>query len=221
MARQKKFNPRKAQKELQKKEQARIKRDMKKRAASGKQDAELAPLKKRKKKKWAEAGDEKQLKKVEKESKKKESNGQIPLAIGGAVVLMIGIALIGWFVSTMGGGERIEKKIWFYNEGASKLIPVKSSEIPPIEVNGQNAVRAYVYSCGDCKNAFVAYLEYFTEEAKIAKASGDLTGQLEGQMIRREGDSDWVKASDDAGKEIIQEATSRCPDRLKVCNPEK
>jgi hypothetical protein len=108
-------------------------------------------------------------------------------------------------------------------------------------------VKAYVFACGDCsdpKKHFIGYLEMYTPEAKkkmeqfmeqAAQREGGAQmspesylmyeeGQVQGRMIMRVGDTEWVPAESDLGAKIVNELTSKCPkadkeNRLRPCFP--
>lgn len=76
-------------------------------------------------------------------------------------------------------------------------------KLPPFEINGREAVQAFIFKAG-AREAFVGYLQKYTPEAKevLEKHAGDAQMPpedaqivLEGTMVKRPGDVKWLPIS--------------------------
>lgn len=114
--------------------------------------------------------------------------------------------------------------VYYYDLGAKQLFVDKSDKYPPIATptGEMKGARAYVFSCGDCKDEskrFVGYLEMYTPAAKDALENpkpinpDDMPGVdvfEEGRMIRGVNDADWVKANSMEAFNIQDAVQTRC-----------
>lgn len=109
-----------------------------------------------------------------------------------------------------------DTQLFFTTDDGATRFADDASKLPPFDVNGKQAVRAYVYAC-DSGKPFVAYLERFTPETlaalstQEAKEHGLVNREFilaEGAEIKRPGDKDWVKRSSDAAEKILD---LKCP----------
>lgn len=111
----------------------------------------------------------------------------------------------------------VEPQLFFTTDDGETYFPDSASHLPPYDVNGKPAVRAYVYACASGK-PFVAYLERYTPEtvAKLsteeARTKGLVDQELviaEGTEVKRHGDKEWVLRRSDAGQRILD---IKCPE---------
>jgi len=85
-----------------------------------------------------------------------------------------------------------------------------SSNVPPFDYNGKQAVRAYVFECNGKR--FVGFLERFTPEAHklMVENKGTPQTRVYGREMKRPGDATWVKSGDYNGMGKVMDI--KCPD---------
>jgi hypothetical protein len=149
----------------------------------------------------------------------RESMNQKPaIATVAAIVVIIAFSLVIYFEKSSGAPKSGALTTAFYtvDDGAT-YYPDDINKIPPYDNNGHEAVRAYVYRCGNGK-PFVAYLEAFTPDAKKAiEASGsgpafggaELAGDMgssRGRLLKPPltGDKGWVRQGDPGFSEVSE-----------------
>lgn len=92
-------------------------------------------------------------------------------------VLVVGLAYLAFITWAGRGGPK--KGVYFMDTTTGELVPVYGAlaeKTPQKFQNGNEGVRAIVYSCGQCKgdeDMRIAYLEKWTPEALSARESGD------------------------------------------------
>lgn len=108
-------------------------------------------------------------------------------------------------------------QLFFTTDDGDTWFADKATQLPPYNVDGKPAVRAYVYACASGK-PFVAYLERYTPEtvAKLSTEEAKTKGLVdqefviaEGTEVKRRGEKDWVLRKSDAGQRILD---FKCPD---------
>lgn len=120
-------------------------------------------------------------------------------------------------------------RVWFYDMNSKELFHA-GDQIPPISRGGgrDNAVRAYVFSCGECNEKhkrFIGYLETFPLEAHLALANpagyggvGDNPMLGQAQVRAVDGDK-WLSISSDEGVAAANAFRTKCGEgkRAKPC----
>lgn len=154
-----------------------------------------------------------------------------------ALILAVGIA-----ISQLAGSNEPPVRtptLWFYNvtNGGLTALP---DQLPPAIIDGGEAVRAYVFTCGECQvpdDRIVAYLEMFSTQAKQTMAQAAVSkyeNQLdemtagtrnslfgsEGHLVRKPTDAAWVSADSPAGR-ALRNHTPTCSngEYAKPCMP--
>lgn len=132
--------------------------------------------------------------------------------IAAVIMLIVAIAILVWYFRT----PKVELgNLWYWDPATSTLVAAKD-QLSPAVPNGSPAgttptlLRAYVFTCGDCKNRAdlnVAYIEKFSDETKSGFSSYTTLGSDQGTVlmqaqVKRTGDADWVSATSDEGVEI-------------------
>ncbi|HEX8323639.1 MAG TPA: hypothetical protein VF595_06965 [Tepidisphaeraceae bacterium] len=134
------------------------------------------------------------------------------LTVGVIVVALAFIAFDLLRPRPAGGGTRL----YFTTDDGQTTFPHEADRLPPFDVEGKPAVRAYVYACEGGK-PFVAYLERYTSEtlAKLTSEDARKHGLVDrdfiladGAQVKRPGESDWVKRGSEAGEAILD---VKCP----------
>lgn len=113
------------------------------------------------------------------------NNNSAVVTILAVVILILSLG----FIIMQASGPKYKAQIvdvYYYDLGNGTIFTAKSNEIPPIEsksgpgpAGNPQGVRAYVFSCGDCKNEserFVGWLEMYTREAKEMMQSPNRMG---------------------------------------------
>lgn len=120
-------------------------------------------------------------------------------------------------------------RVWFYDVNAKELFRA-GDQIPPIShgAGKDNAVRAYVFSCGECseqEKRFIGYLETFPPEAQAALSNpagyggiGDNPAQGEAR-VRLVEDAAWVSINSEQGVAVANAFRTKCGEgrRAKPC----
>jgi hypothetical protein len=135
-------------------------------------------------------------------------------------IIVIAIAAIVW--QMMSGRPNINNIQSFYtvDDGATWFAD-KAIKNPPFDHDGQQAVRCYVFKCGDKGKEFVGYMERFTSDAlkkmEDAKAHPDNSDPMlmedlytTGMEVKRPGNGKWVLRTNPEADRIQSEV--KCPD---------
>src|SRR5689334_20829185 len=88
------------------------------------------------------------------------------LAIGISVVAVVAAgALIYWQNRGPGVLDTKVEKYWTTDDGKTFFADARD-QLPPVQIDGKTAYRAYLYSADGGKNKFVGYLERYDDNAK-------------------------------------------------------
>jgi hypothetical protein len=143
-----------------------------------------------------------------------------------AGIIVLALAVIIW--QSFDRGPRIPNQAFFTVDDGQTWFADDINRVPPFQHNGQEAVRAHVFTCDGGRTKFVAYLEKYSDQAKArlermrTQAQQQQDGMMDpamyedvmmtGTMVRKPGDpaGRWVPQMnwDLAGR--ITEI--RCPD---------
>jgi hypothetical protein len=121
---------------------------------------------------------------------------KVAVSMGGViVVLAIGILV----VEVMAGRHHYpaaSPDSWFTVDDGKTYFAASSDNIAPFDYNGQQAVHAYVYRCGN--QTFVGYMDRFTPRYHDMVVAHGLTPEAErwGRELKRPGESKWVQSGD-------------------------
>ena|ERR1700722_8459144 len=135
---------------------------------------------------------------------------KLAITIGCVVVVAAIVAVVVEIMANRRGYPTAVLQAYFTSDDGQTYFADRSDRIPPFDHNGQPAVRAYVYKCGD--KIFVGYMERFTTEAHDAIVGGKpvINYLRYGRELKRPGDAKWVKSGDLATESKISEVP--CPD---------
>ena len=156
----------------------------------------------------------------------RETLNRNPALTTGLTVAVIVVAA-AFIVYQIAGNETPHPptpQIFFSTDDGKTYFADDYQKLPPFDVDGKSAVRAYVYTCDARKTTFVAYLERLTPDAK-ARVTGEMQraggghntegispetafAMSEGTEVKRPGDTTWVKRSSPEGQ-TIQDV--KCP----------
>jgi hypothetical protein len=135
-----------------------------------------------------------------------------------ATILTVGA--IGFLVMQIGsasGGDSSDVQGYFSSDDGKTFFADSADKLPPFDHNGQQAVRAHVFTCDDGKTLFVGYLSRYTADAlaKLSSAKGTDDYErvaeqafAEGVEVKRPGDGEWVKRG---APEAARVANPSCP----------
>lgn len=164
-------------------------------------------------------------------------NNQSIVTIGAVVLLAIAVFVM---IRSLSGPDIKDgppiPMVYYYDVETEEVFEADSDQLPPItRSNGNEAVRAYYYTCGDCsgidaEEMYVAYYEMFTEEGKAQqKAMTDALknktplpsvrpDERKGQLVSRDAKR-WVELYSPAGR-AIHDNLGRCDPGDKLEFPE-
>lgn len=97
-----------------------------------------------------------------------QGNQTIVAGAAGVLLLICLIAIIMQIAPT-GSSVKTPNSAYFYDVVTGKVFQAPFDAVPPItSPDGNEAVRAHFYSCGDCNESdrFVGYYEKYTPQAK-------------------------------------------------------
>ncbi len=96
-----------------------------------------------------------------------------PKVVAGLAAVLV-VAALGWLVAQLGGSETPDNagRAWYLDMKTGELFRASATRVPPIQSpDGNDAVRAVVFSCGKCdekKERFIGYYEKLPKELKKA-----------------------------------------------------
>lgn len=144
-------------------------------------------------------------------------NQQNPKVVGVAVIVAVMVSLFMIFRSSGdgGGGEGGMTMAFFSTDDGKTWFPDDARKVPPLNIDGKNAYRAYVYQCPEGRK-FVAFLERYTPGAKKRRealyAGGEtnaapILDEAKGIFVKAPGQAIWIKQSDPKAAAIM---TPKC-----------
>ena len=125
---------------------------------------------------------------------------------------------------------------WYYDTVTKEYFRDKTTKIAPFNRdNGNEAVRAHFFTCGECTEAtledtppgerFIGYYEKYTDEvkAKLEEKSESFAlyeMAFQGRLYSRDG-QEWFAAEKTEGTAITAELQKKCPPKkLRYCPPQ-
>lgn len=129
---------------------------------------------------------------------------------GGGAVACLAIGLI--VVQVMAGRHKYPDgppESYFTVDDGKTFFAASSTNIPPFDYNGQQAVEAYVFQCGGQK--FVGFMERYNaafHDIVVAHGRSPATDKY-GLELKRPGDAKWLQPGDLQGQ--VEMANVRCP----------
>jgi len=162
----------------------------------------------------------------------RESLNQNPNVTTGltALIIIIAVAVIVW---QLRGGNRpattaAERAFFTVDDGKSTFID-DAAKLPPFDVQGKTAYRAYVFACSNGKIRFVGYLERYTPEGKSKlEAARSHKQQVDpsfaesvmqtGMEVKPPltGDAGWILRGDPKSATVLN---PKCPDGSNDLEP--
>ncbi len=135
----------------------------------------------------------------------------------GIIVLALGAII--WQMRSGSSRYTIQNAYYTVDDGKTWFEDLGTKN-PPIDHNGQLAVRCLIFKCGENGAPFVAYLERFTPEAlkKMEAAAASKappeTADIDllystGMEVKRPGSAKWIPRASPEGDKICD---VKCPD---------
>lgn len=151
----------------------------------------------------------------------RETLNKNPSITTGVTIAIIVVALIAIIYQAIGNRPNLKPPRLYYTIDDGKTwFDEEANKIPPFEHKGGQAVRVYVYKCGEKGQPFAAYMERYTADAAKKMAEFVKTGnddpmlieqiQNTGVEVKKVGSSKWVLRHTAEGEKIINDIT--CPD---------
>ena len=160
-------------------------------------------------------------------------NNNSPVVTVAAVVLLIGaLAFLVMRNRPAGGGS--PGQAWYYDTVTQEYFVDKTTRIAPFKRdNGNDAVRAHFFTCGECTEKtkadggerFIGYYEKYTDDVKSKlEQAGESFAMYEmtfqGRLYSKDGKT-WHSAEQPAGNAITADLQQNCPPKkLRYCPPE-
>lgn len=142
----------------------------------------------------------------------RESLNKNPKLATGMTVALV-LACVGFVIFQQGGagaslGAAVSE-VYFSDDDGKTYFTDSVDKKYPFDRNGKQAVRAYVFKCGDSGAPAVTYLERVRDNDGKPPA-GDLPGQAPSGIVevKKPGQKDWVRLDTAAGTAVVR---SDCP----------
>jgi len=142
------------------------------------------------------------------------------------VVLGVLIASIWWFVLKP-SNRTPNGSVYYLDLKAMTLFSAAEVEPSPISSpSGNEAVKAFVYSCSTCDDdafRFIGYLEKYSEAYKQALRSGSEMSDdvaYNGEMFGTPDGKTWLPKLSEAGQALVISLAKKCGgDKITPCLP--
>jgi hypothetical protein len=82
---------------------------------------------------------------------------------GATAIVLVAVLVIG--IQLWPGGRQVHSRAFYTIDDGQNLIVDRIDRHPPFEIDGRQAVRAYVFTCDGGRTRFVGYLERYTPDA--------------------------------------------------------
>jgi len=147
------------------------------------------------------------------------SRGRLKLAFAG-FLLAFAAGLVGWNLLPVGGGAGGQNLAHFTCDDGKTLFAAAADNIPPFLHDGQQACRAFVFTCDAGATRWTGYLQRYTPrgqeifrkliEARKRTGHPEINTELVTcSEVKRPNDSAWARESDFARAATI--ITPKCP----------
>jgi hypothetical protein len=151
----------------------------------------------------------------------RETLNKNPSITTGVTIGIIVVALVAIIWQAMGNRPDMTPPRTFYTTDDGKTwFDDEANKIPPFEAKGGQAVRCYVFRCGETGTKFCGSLERYKPEAAqkmadlIKNKSEDPMAmeqlQMTGMEIKKPGDAKWVNRNTPQAEKIMSDI--KCPD---------
>jgi hypothetical protein len=134
------------------------------------------------------------------------------VAIGSGITVVL-LAIVCIIVEVRAGRHRYPAgppDYYFTADDGKSFFAASSDNVPPFDYNGQQAVTAYVFHCGNQK--FVGYMERFSPKYHDFVVAHGITPEAErfGRELKKPGDAKWLPSGDLRTEAKLTDV--RCPD---------
>jgi len=137
-------------------------------------------------------------------------NSRITLAFVASIVVLAIVAIVVQVLGNRRGPATKMPDSYFTVDDGKTFFAASSSNLPPFDYKGSQAVRAYVFECNGKR--FVGFVERWQPDARKLMLEGKGTPQTRvyGWVLKRPGDATWIKSGDFPGVGRLMDV--RCPD---------
>jgi hypothetical protein len=145
----------------------------------------------------------------------------IGAVVGAVIVTVASAAAVIWWSGNRPDGAAHANLAFFSVDDGKTWFPEDLKQLPPFDKDGKQALRAYVFRCGDGGKPFVACLaRYAPQTRKQLAALHARDGrpvdplilrqlELDGLEVKAPGQSAWLRRSNPRAEELIMPT---CPD---------
>ena len=150
-------------------------------------------------------------------------NHQGIIGVGSAVVIVV--ALLWMWLGGDSETRTPEDEAWYFDAVEQEAFTAPSRQIPPIESPwGNDAVRVFYFSCGECtiEERFAGfYMKYNAETKAKLEADENLKASafgesFPGRMYSADG-VNWVEAPNISASGVTAKLGERCFGKLRSC----
>jgi hypothetical protein len=150
-------------------------------------------------------------------------NRQNPKAVAGViagVVVVTAVLLVGFECSGEGSTRTGPAKAYFTVDDGKNWFLDDASKLPPFQKDGKEAVRVYLYRCGENQKPFAGFLQRYTpkekqrlqaarEQSKSGHPAAPMLDAAAGTEVKAPGRGSWIKQSDPRARTLMM---PKCPD---------
>ena len=149
-----------------------------------------------------------------------------------SVVILVGALAFLVSRTRRGGGGQVGDA-WYYDTVTKEYFTDKTTKVAPFtRTNGNEAVRAHFFTCGECTDKlkadggerFVGYYEKYTPDVKAKLEENTQSFMIyemafQGRLYSKDGKK-WVAADKPEGIAITSDLQKQCPPKkLRYCPP--
>jgi hypothetical protein len=137
----------------------------------------------------------------------RDQTGTRPKIIKAVGILATIVAIVLVFLELKSGARSdvppLPDQTFYTVDDGATLFKDSLYKIPPIDHNGQQAVRAHVYTADGGQHQWVQYLEKFSDSDKQILESGKRgAGPLPAPLVKRPGSGNWVPIGSQQGQRM-------------------
>jgi hypothetical protein len=125
----------------------------------------------------------------------------------GAAIALIVVLAGGWFIYKQTRPEQAPAggpQVYYSDDDGKTWFPGGVTQVPPIDHNGKEAVRCFVFEAGG--QPFAGYLKKFSRTVASRLSHNLPVADVDykaGTLVKRPGDRDWTPMSDAKAADII------------------
>lgn len=135
------------------------------------------------------------------------------------VIIVVALGVILWEAfSRPGGGTAVAARAFYSDDDGKTYFADSGNKLPPFtDANGKEAVRVFVFKCGQGGTPFVGYLMRASQEARDAAAKAGRPNEAIAlnpmfSEVKKPGGKAWVKFDPKNPRFFQAVLNVRCPD---------